>query len=313
MIRQILSSQQSHNLAFDENVSIVMITRDRGEQIRTALAHLLKLPERPRIIVVDNGSSDSTADIARGMGSVVEVIRLEQNLGGAGRNIGVLKAQTPYIAFSDDDSWWEPGALQRAVELFEMYPSIGLIAARILVGPERRLDDLCRVMQRSEAPLREHGITCEAGIPVVGFAACGAILRRTAFLEAGGFDRRLGVGGEEHILALDLLRNGWQLAYVDEIVAYHHPSPVRDRGKRKRLEARNLLWSAWLRRPAGTAFSQTWRVIKLSGRDSDYRAGIVGALSALRWVFSERNPVPAAIDHQVRIAERVFYDSLGDR
>lgn len=313
MLIQIPSSQESENVAFNDKVSIVMITHDRGEQIRTALAHLLQLRERPRIIVVDNGSTDTTAEAARTMRNAVDVIQLDQNLGGAGRNIGVLRAQTPYIAFSDDDSWWAPDALARAVELFEANPTLGLIAARILVGPEERLDPLCQVMQRSEAALQEHGITSNAGIPVVGFAACGAILRRSAFLEAGGFDRRLGVGGEEHILALDLLRNGWQLAYVDEIVAHHHPSLVRDPARRKRIEARNKVWSAWLRRPARTAWSETWRVIKWSRIDRDYRAGFAEAILGLLWVLIARNPIPVALDRQVKIAERVFYDSLGDR
>lgn len=70
------------------------------------------------------------------------------------------------------------------------------------------------------------------GVPIVGFAACGSMVRRSAFLEAGGFEQRFGVGGEEQVLALDMLSKGWQLAYVDEIVAYHHPSPVRDAARR---------------------------------------------------------------------------------
>jgi GT2 family glycosyltransferase len=132
-----------------------MITRDRGEQIRIALGHLLEMPERPQVIVVDNGSSDRTAEIARAMGPRVEVIALGRNLGGAGRNVGVARAETPYIAFSDDDSWWQPGALARAVELFKRHPGLGLIPARILVGPEERVDPLCRAM--ATGPLARNG------------------------------------------------------------------------------------------------------------------------------------------------------------
>ena len=118
------------------------------------------------------------------------------------------------------------------------------------------------------------GRASKVGIPVVGFAACGAIVRPEAFLQAGGFEQRLGVGGEEHILALDLLRHGWQLAYVDDITAYHHPSPIRDLARRKRIEVRNAFWSAWLRRPARSELAETWRLIKLSISDQACRVGL---------------------------------------
>ena len=293
----------------DDRVSIVIITRNRGKQIQVALEHLVELPEKPSVIVVDNGSSDTTPEIARASGKTVRVITLQHNLGCAGRNVGVVRAQTPYVAFSDDDSWWAPGALGRAADLFDSNSTLGLIAAKILVGPDEKLEPLCQVMAMTDLHKNHQ---CNIGIPVVGFAACGAIVRREAFLAAGGFQQRLGVGGEEHILALDLLRHGWYLAYIDEVVAYHHPSPIRDPARRRRLEARNALWSAWLRRPVESAFAETWRIVKQSFRDPAYRAGLIEATLGLPWVLSARDPVPSDIDRQVKIAEKVFhaYSSL---
>ena len=288
-------------------ISVVMITRNRGRQIQVALGHLLTLPERPRILVVDNASSDTTVEVARSMSSDVTVLALDGNLGCAGRNVGVLQAETPYVAFSDDDSWWAPGALSRAADLFDSTPALGLIASKILVGVDERLDPLCQVMAATHLPPNHQDRRRRVGVPVVGFAACGSIVRREAFLEAGGFEHRLGVGGEEHILALDLLRRGWQLAYVEEIVAHHHPSPVRDPAQRRRLEARNALWSAWLRRPAASAWAETWRVVKRSFSDPACRAGLVEAITGLSWVLRARDPVPAAIDRQVKMAEKVFH------
>ncbi len=52
------------------------------------------------------------------------------------------------------------------------------------------------------------------GPPVLGFLACAAIVRRKAYLEVGGFDPRMMIGGEEELLAADLASAGWGLAYV---------------------------------------------------------------------------------------------------
>lgn len=125
-------------------------------------------------------------------------------------------------------------------------------------------------------------------------------------MEAGGFEQRFGIGGEEQILALDLLRHGWELAYVDEIVAYHFPSPVRNLATRKRTNVRNALWSAWLRRPVASAFAETWRIVQRAVKDQSCRAGLLEAVAGLSRVVAKRDPVPAAIDRQVKIAESLF-------
>jgi GT2 family glycosyltransferase len=89
----------------DKRISVVMITHKPGAHIRLALEHLLELPERPQIIVVDNASCHGTADTTRSLGLQVKVLSLDQNPGCAGWNVGVLTAKTSYVAFGDDESW----------------------------------------------------------------------------------------------------------------------------------------------------------------------------------------------------------------
>ncbi len=288
-----------------------MITRNRAGQIRTALEQLLKLPERPRIILVDNGSTDETVNIARRTDPAIEVVPLGQNLGGAGRNAGVSLARTPYVAFSDDDSWWEPGALSRAAALFDSHPRLGLIAGRILVGPDQALDPICVAMAHSPLASDGHDGLRGIGVPIVSFVACGAVVRKAAFDRAGGFDAHFGVGGEEEVLALDLLRGGWQLAYVDSIVAHHYPSPVRNVARRQRHQIRNALWSLWLRRPARSALVSSWRIAASALPEGPGRLGLVDAVAGLQWIIRARRPVPAAIDEQAQLAETAFYSAHG--
>ncbi|MDP8977048.1 MAG: glycosyltransferase, partial [Actinomycetota bacterium] len=221
-------------------VGVVMITRNRRPELLHAVGKLVSLPERPPVVVVDNGSRDGSARAVRTAHPGVDVVALPDNLGSAGRTVGARRLDTPYVAFSDDDSWWAPGALRTAARVLDAYPRLAVVGARILVGPGERLDPVCAQMARSPLPDRRD----LPGPPVLGFLACGAVARRAAFLTAGGFDGHFGVGGEEELLALDLVTSGWDLAYVDAVVAHHHPSPSRDPAGRARGAVRNRVWVA---------------------------------------------------------------------
>jgi GT2 family glycosyltransferase len=278
--------------------SVVVITRDRRSKVVDCVARLLALPEHPQIIVVDNDSSDGTADAVEGQYPSVDVVRLERNLGAAGRTIGARRATTPYVAFSDDDSWWTAGALERAADILDRAPRLAVLAARVLVGPEGHLDPVCRSMRSS--PL---GDVPEVGPRVLGFVACGAVVRRSAYLEVGGFHPRYGVGGEEALLALDLAERRWECAYADDVVAHHCPSPVRDRSARRVRDVRNDMWTLWLRRPLVSALAETARVLARLFHDREVRAGMRQALAGVHWIVRERAPVSPSTERALRRLE----------
>src|SRR5207247_1035133 len=108
----------------------------------------------------------------------VDIVRLGRNAGSAGRTVGARLSMAPYVAFADDDSWWAPGSLSEAGDLFDHAPGLGVLVARLLVGPEERLDQVCAQLARS--PLGP----CSAApaVAVVGFPACAVVVRRQAFL-----------------------------------------------------------------------------------------------------------------------------------
>ncbi|MGX5359693.1 glycosyltransferase family 2 protein [Kocuria sp. KH4] len=249
-------------------VTVVVATRNRREEL---VEHLGR-HEGP-VVVVDNASTDGSVEAVRAAHPQVRVVPLPGNAGAVARTVGVRLARTPYVAFADDDSWWAPGALARAAAVFDAHPRLGLLAGSIAVGPEERPDPLNAVLAAS--PL---GIPpgCP-GPALLGFVGCGAIVRRSAFLEVGGFDDVVRFPGEEERVALDLFDAGWRLAYVPEIRAHHHPSPHRETSDRRRTElVRSRLLTALMRRP--------WRVVGRELRDAlrAGRTGRRGALGALR-------------------------------
>ncbi|MGV9778869.1 glycosyltransferase family 2 protein [Streptosporangium sp. NPDC003464] len=221
-------------------VTVVVASRDRRHDLERSLPR----HEGP-VILLDNGSTDGSAAAVRRRFPRVEVVELGRNLGAPARNLGVRLAGTPYVAFADDDSWWAAGALERAADVLDAHPRLAVLAGRVLVGPQERPDPVCADMAAS--PLgREPDLP---GPGVLGFLACGAVVRREAYLAAGGFDGVVFFFGEEERLALDLAAAGWGLAYVEDVVAHHHPSPSRDPRGRQVLAARNAVLTAVLRRP----------------------------------------------------------------
>ncbi|WP_149258591.1 glycosyltransferase family 2 protein [Actinomadura sp. K4S16] len=264
------------------DVTIVVATRDRAAELRRSLGH-----HTAPVIVVDNASSDGTPAAAEAAGATV--LRLPSNRGAAARNAGAQLATTRYVAFADDDSWWAPGSLERAVELLDAHPRTALLAARVLVGEEERLDPVSEAMARSPLGRPED----LPGPAVLGFLACSVVVRRDAYLGVGGFSDVLHFGGEEELLALDLAAAGWGLAYVPELVVHHHPAAAgRDPAARRRRQARNRVLTAWLRRPLPAVARAAASV--LATRDG--RAGLADAARALPGLVRARRPVPPAVE-----------------
>src|SRR5690606_19911028 len=76
------------------SITVVVVTRNRQDE----LARTLPRHEAP-VMVVDSGSSDGTAAVARAAPAVIEVVELAANHGAYARTIGALCARTPYVAF----------------------------------------------------------------------------------------------------------------------------------------------------------------------------------------------------------------------
>ncbi|MFO0892958.1 MAG: glycosyltransferase [Isosphaeraceae bacterium] len=281
------------------DVTIVVITRNRVSELRRTLAHLSRLQGRPPIILVDNASTDGTVDAVAREFPRVRIEPQLTNLGAAGRSVGVAAAETRYVAFCDDDTWWEPGSLEMAARLFDQHPRLAVITGRILIGPEEREDPICEQLERSPLP-RESDLP---GSPLLGFLAGASVVRRSAYLEAGGFESRFAIGGEEELLALDLASRGWALQYVPSLVVHHYPSPRREAHERRAHLLRNALWAAWLRRPLPSALGKTVRLIRAAPRDRTTLRAMRSALAGLRWVLRERRVVPPGVERRLRLLE----------
>jgi GT2 family glycosyltransferase len=282
----------------DDRLALVVLTHNRCAELCRTLEHAVGAGEAGQIVVVDNGSSDGTAQTVADRFPTVHLVHSAANLGACGRNLGVEATDRPYVAFSDDDCWWEPGSLSRAADALDAHPRLAIITARVLVEPEGREDPTCVRMRRSPLEARDH-----PGSVVIGFLAGACVIRRSAFLAAGGYDPRLFLGAEESLLALDVLRSGGSIAYLDDLIVHHHPSRERDVATRRRLLVRNALRIAWMRRPIVRALALTRAaVVKARSRGERLRV-LLDLVRDLPWVLQRRRVIPDSIEAALRRVE----------
>jgi GT2 family glycosyltransferase len=269
-----------------------MITYKRRDEAVEAVGRLVDLPERPPVVLVDNASGDGTVEAVRDRFPQVDVVAAEQNLGAVGRNVGVARLRTPYVAFCDDDTWWEPGSLARAAAVLDAHPRLALVNARIVVEPSGTDDPIVPELRDSPVPA-PHWLP---GPALGSFLAGASVVRREAFEQAGGFSARLWLGGEEELLATDLISAGWELCYLDDLVVHHRASRLRDPVVRRRNGLRNTLWFTWLRRPYGPALRRTAFLARTVPRDRTSALAAWDALRGLPWVVANRQARPPAVE-----------------
>jgi len=278
-----------------QQVTVVLLTFNCAHRLTPVLDHLqeLGLPT----IAVDNASEDNTVELLNER--AIDVIALPVNVGAAARNYGVQRATTQYVLFCDDDGWWEPGGLPAAVALLDRYPRLAVVNARILVGQHGRLDSIS--VEMADSPLPD-----DAGIPgavLMSFMGGAVIVRRSAYLEVGGYDAAFFMGGEEETLAYPLLRNGWHLRYLPELVMRHHPS-VANAPHLRAHGMRNTLWNAWLHRRLPSALRWTIFTLADTPKNVDWIRGIGMAVAGSAWILRRRKPVNRRLDHQLTILDR---------
>lgn len=278
-----------------QRLTVVLLTYNRVDELLRTLEHMTRLPEQPAMIVVDNASTDSTPAMVAKHYPQVRIITASRNMGAAARNIGVQLAQTPYVAFCDDDSWWAGGSLERAAGILDMYSVIAAVCGRVLLGEQGREDPICGVMAAS--PLHSTGMP---GPVLLGFIACAVVFRRQAYLDAGGYEEKFFIGGEEELLTLDLAVAGWRIVYVPQLTVHHHPSPQRDNPGRQKIVLRNALWVAWLRLPAASAWEETRRLCRSAPSRRVLKAALLNAARELPWVLRKRRVLPQEVHSMYR-------------
>ena len=168
------------------HVSVIVPTYNRAVSLRRALISVLEQTLAPfEIIVVDDGSSDASANMIQHTFPDVRYVYQRHAGVSAARNRGVRAAQADWIAFLDSDDAWEPTKLERQAEALRTHPG-----HRLVHCDETWFRNGQRLPQKTKH--RKHGgWIFERCLPLCAISPSAAVLRRSLFDDVGYFDESL--------------------------------------------------------------------------------------------------------------------------
>jgi len=270
------------------DATVIITTKNRKDDLRNAVASALMQDAQPRVMVVDDGSTDGTSEMIRSEFPTVQLERSEQSRGLiVQRNHAATLAQTEFIFSIDDDAVFTTPRIVSQTILEFQNPRVGAIAIPFV---DVNHGDAIRQM----AP-DERGIY--VGASYIGTAHA---LRRELFLGLKGYREFLFHQGEEEDYCIRMLAAGYVVRLGRSDPIHHFESSKRDFRRRDVFGRRNNVLFAWCNVPLlhlplrllGTTYNgmragvQVWRF-----RQMTYGL-IFGYVSIFRY-WRERRPVPS--------------------
>ncbi len=167
--------------------SIIIPTFNRCAMLGRAVESARLAGGDPEVIVVDDASTDATADVCAGL-QHAHVIRLKHNVGlAAARNAGIRECTGDFIALLDDDDVRLPGSLQGQIAALQSNQEAAFAYGRVIVGTSETCEPTAETSPR-ELPTGDLFWKLLRGnfIPAIS-----VVLRRAPLIQAGLFDPKL--------------------------------------------------------------------------------------------------------------------------
>ena len=224
------------------DISVVIVNWNRRDYLRACLESLTRQRGADfEVIVVDNASSDGSAEMARAEFGV-RVIANAANQGFCrANNQAFAAARGRFIAVLNNDTEAEPDFLTALRRAFDAAPDIGMAAAKVLVyeDPSRidkvghliYMDGQNRGRGTGEIDRGQYDRVEECLWP----DGCAAMYRKAMLDEIGGFDEDLFMFADDAELGLRARIAGWRCLYMPDAVVRHHRGVSLDAGSTKRI------------------------------------------------------------------------------
>jgi GT2 family glycosyltransferase len=228
------------------DISIVIVGWNAKHYLELCLESLEQAPlsRSMETFVVDNASTDGSAEMIERRFPWVKVIKSVENLGFAkGNNLAIRQCQGRYIALVNPDVIVFPGCLDALADFLDQNPKVGNVGPRVL-NPDMSLQSTCRrfptlwnnfcsatglatKFKNSRFFAGEHMFYFphDRTMPVDVLVGCFTMIRREAFDAVGLLDEGLFMYGDD----VDWCRRCWKAGW--EVVFFPGAQAIHDRGK----------------------------------------------------------------------------------
>jgi len=228
------------------DISVVIVGWNAKHYLELCLNSLYEAPPRRsmEVLVVDNASSDGSAEMIKSQFPQVRLIRSEENLGFArGNNLAIRQCQGRYIALVNPDVIVFPGCLDALADYLDQNPKVGDVGPRVL-NPDMSMQSTCRrfptlwnnfcsatglatKFNNSKFFAGEHMFYFphDRTLAVDVLVGCFSFIRRETFDEVGLLDENLFMYGDDVDWCRRARNAGWQ------VVFYPGGRAIHDRGK----------------------------------------------------------------------------------
>jgi len=209
------------------SISVIVPCFNSEKWISLALESLLRqnVPKL-EIIVVNDGSNDSTKEIVESYGDRVVLINQANSGVSSARREGVRQATGDYIKFLDSDDLLPDGALRNMLEVAEKYPCEAIIAKAVAIGADERSLDKSKY---SLAHCPSHLELMKKEFLLTQATPSGLWLLPRNVIDYDHFFKRDIRLGEEYGFCIEIIRSGIPIRFCDRVVyiVRDHNSPTR--------------------------------------------------------------------------------------
>ncbi|MGD2018461.1 MAG: glycosyltransferase [Planctomycetota bacterium] len=273
--RELRAAARARSEEDPRTVTAVISAWNKREDVR---ANLLGIRAQTRpfddVVVVDNHSDDGTPQMIREEFPEVRLVVMPNSAYGACEtfNVGFSTALTEYIAILDDDVVLTPWWLERSLERMGQEPETTAVVSTKVVEPG--MPDSFR---DAEALNRERYMST--------FRGCASLARKSAIDEAGGYDERLFIYGNERDLTCRLLNLGYRVLQFPGAETFHRTPFGLQMGKRSLFYHARNAWIGMLKyAPARDLARMPFLVITrvlLRGRKAEEAGEVTDAVGTI--------------------------------
>jgi GT2 family glycosyltransferase len=222
-------------------ISVAVVTWNRRDYLRACLESLARQRGvRFEVIVVDNASSDGSAEMARAEFGARVIANTENRGFCAANNQAFAAARGEFIALLNNDAVADPDFLAELQRAFDG-PDIGMAAAKVLVYEDpRRIDKVGHLIYpdgqnrgrgTGEIDRGQYDRDRECLWP----DGCAAMYRKAMLHQIGGFDEDFFMFADDAELGLRARIAGWRCRYAPDAVVRHHRGGSLDAGSTRRI------------------------------------------------------------------------------